>query len=105
MTGITFADPISFTGQAANGEKAWFGWPANELQEKLRNQWATAPTLDERKAVAREMQKNGWDYVPHVILGQFFRNSAWRKNVTRRDRHAGDGGILEYGEDGLGQRY
>ena len=28
------------------------------------------------------MQKNGWEYIPHVILGQFFRNSAWRKNVT-----------------------
>jgi peptide/nickel transport system substrate-binding protein len=82
VTGISFADPIAFAGQAANGEKAWFGWPTNELQEKLRNQWATAPTLDERKKVAREMQQNGWDYVPHVILGQFFRNSAWRKNLT-----------------------
>jgi peptide/nickel transport system substrate-binding protein len=27
------------------------------------------------------MQKNGWDYIPHVILGQFFRNSAWRNNI------------------------
>jgi peptide/nickel transport system substrate-binding protein len=82
VTGISFADPIAFTGQAANGDKAWFGWPSNDLQEKLRDQWATAPTLEERKKVAREMQQNGWDYVPHVILGQFFRNSAWRKNIT-----------------------
>ena len=81
VTGITFADPIAFTGQAANGDRAWFGWPSNELQEKLRDQWATAPTLDERKKVARELQQNGWDYVPHVLLGQFFRNSAWRKNI------------------------
>jgi peptide/nickel transport system substrate-binding protein len=82
VTGITFADPISFTGQAANGEKAWFGWPTNPLQEELRNKWATAPTLEARQAIAKELQKNGWDYVPHVILGQFFRNSAWRKNIT-----------------------
>jgi peptide/nickel transport system substrate-binding protein len=82
VTGITFSDPISFTGQAANGEKAWFGWPTNELQEQLRNKWATAPSLDGRKAVARELQQNGWDFVPHVILGQFFRNSAWRKTIT-----------------------
>jgi peptide/nickel transport system substrate-binding protein len=81
VTGITFADPIAFTGQAANGDKAWFGWPTNDLQEKLRDRWATAPTLDERKQIARELQKNGWDYVPHVLLGQFFRNSAWRKNI------------------------
>ena len=82
VTGITFSDPISFTGQAANGEKAWFGWPTNDLQEQLRNKWATAPSLEARKAVAREMQQNGWDFVPHLILGQFFRNSAWRKNIT-----------------------
>jgi peptide/nickel transport system substrate-binding protein len=82
VTGITFSDPISFTGQAANGEKAWFGWPTNPLQEELRNKWATAPTLEARQAIAKDLQKNGWDYVPHVILGQFFRNSAWRKNIT-----------------------
>jgi peptide/nickel transport system substrate-binding protein len=82
VTGITFADPIAFSGQAANGEKGWFGWPTDETQEKLREKWALAPTLDERKAVAKEIQQNGWNYVPHVVLGQFYRSSAWRKNVT-----------------------
>jgi peptide/nickel transport system substrate-binding protein len=81
VTGISFADPIAFTGQAMNGEKAWFGWPTNDQLETLRDRWALAPTLDERKAIAREMQKIAWDQVPHVILGQFFRSSAWRKNV------------------------
>ncbi len=81
VTGITFADPIAFTGHAANGDRAWFGWPNNPLQEQLRNKWATAPTLAARKEIAKEMQKNGWDYIPHVILGQFFRNSAWRNNI------------------------
>jgi peptide/nickel transport system substrate-binding protein len=81
VTGITFSDPISFTGQAAAGETSWFGWPTDPTQEKLRDKWATAPSLAERKEVAKELQKNGWNYVPHVILGQFFRNSAWRNNV------------------------
>jgi peptide/nickel transport system substrate-binding protein len=80
-TGLAFASPIEFSGHAATGERAWFGWPANELQEKLRDQWAAAPTLDERKRVARELQRNAWDYVQHVYLGQFFRRSAWRKNI------------------------
>ncbi len=53
------------------------------------------------RQIAKELQKNGWDYVPHVILGQFFRNSAWRKNVTRRDRHARGGRLLEHGEGAL----
>lgn len=81
ITGLTAADPIAFVGHAANGDKAWFGWPNNPLQEKLRDQWATAPTLDARKQIARDMQKNAWDFVPHLYLGQFFRSSAWRKNV------------------------
>jgi peptide/nickel transport system substrate-binding protein len=82
ITGLSLADPIAFVGHSTAGEKGWFGWPSNELQEKLRDQWATAPTLDARKQIAREMQKNAWDFVPHLYLGQFYRNSAWRKNVT-----------------------
>jgi peptide/nickel transport system substrate-binding protein len=82
ITGLSLADPIAFVGHATAGEKSWFGWPTNELQEKLREQWALAPTADARKQIAREMQKNAWDFVPHLYLGQFFRNSAWRKNIT-----------------------
>ena len=36
---------------------------------------------DEQKAVAREMQKNDWDFVPHVWLGQFLSPVAYRKNL------------------------
>jgi peptide/nickel transport system substrate-binding protein len=81
-TGLAFASPIEFSGHAATGDRAWFGWPANELQEKLRDQWAAAPTPEERKRIARELQRNAWDYVQHIYLGQFFRRSAWRKAVT-----------------------
>jgi peptide/nickel transport system substrate-binding protein len=81
LTALSCADPIAFAGHATNGEKAWFGWPTNALQEKLRDQWAMAPDLESRKKIAREMQKNAWDFVPHLYLGQFFRSSAWRRNV------------------------
>ncbi|HEX8168450.1 MAG TPA: ABC transporter substrate-binding protein [Beijerinckiaceae bacterium] len=81
-TGEAFSNPINFSGHAANGDKAWFGWPSNDLQEKLRDEWAAADSLDERKRIARELQKNAWDYVHHLYLGQFFRASAWRKTVT-----------------------
>lgn len=81
LTGMSLADPVAFVGHVTNGEKAWFGWPNDEKQEKLREQWATAPTLEARKQVAREMQKNAWDFVPHLYLGQFYRSSAWRKTV------------------------
>ncbi|MFL5151092.1 MAG: ABC transporter substrate-binding protein, partial [Microvirga sp.] len=41
-TGEAFSNPINFSGHAANGDKAWFGWPTNDRQEKLRDEWAAA---------------------------------------------------------------
>ncbi len=72
---------MTLSGHATNDEKGWFGWPTDETQEKLRDEWAKAVTLDERKEVARRMQKNAWDFVPHVYLGHFFRVTAYRKSV------------------------
>jgi peptide/nickel transport system substrate-binding protein len=73
--------PIAFVGHQANGEKGWFGWPSDTTHEKLRDRWAAAGSLDEQKAVAREMQKNDWDFVPHVWLGQWSSPVAYRKNL------------------------
>ena len=41
---------------AANGKKAWFGWPENADYEELRNQWAEAGTVAEQQAIAKKMQ-------------------------------------------------
>ncbi|MFL5127143.1 MAG: ABC transporter substrate-binding protein, partial [Microvirga sp.] len=63
--------PMAFIGHQANGEKGWFGWPTDETHEKLRDKWAAAGSIDEQKAIAREIQKNAWNFVPHVWLGQW----------------------------------
>jgi peptide/nickel transport system substrate-binding protein len=81
-TGYGFSNPIAHSGHAATGDKAWFGWPENAKHEELRDAWAKAPGLSERQALARQMQQNAYAYVHHVYLGQFFRASAWRKNLT-----------------------
>ncbi len=91
VTGLSLADPIAFVGHAAKGDKGWFGWPTNELQEKLRDKWALAPTLDARKQVAREMQKNAWDFVPHLYLRPVLPQLRVAQERHRRDRHAGGG--------------
>ena len=79
-TTIAQATPLA-SGNSASGDKAWFGWPSNDLQEKLADEWVAAETLEQRKAIAAKMQANAWDYGHHAWLGQFFRTSAWRKNV------------------------
>lgn len=80
--GSELVDPIAFGAHAATGEKGWFGWPKDDLQEQLRDRWATAETPEQRKELAREMQRNAWNYVPQVYCGQFYPRSVWRKNLT-----------------------
>jgi peptide/nickel transport system substrate-binding protein len=84
---ITWADgnavsnPIGLAGHAATGEAAWFGWPKDAKNEELRDKWASAASLEEKKKVAREFQENAWNFVPHVWLGQWMQPTARRKNV------------------------
>ena len=72
---------MGFIGHAATGPNAWFGWPKNELHEKLRDKWAkTSP--EDHLAVAKEIQRERLgDFVPHIYMGQYTRPSAWRSNV------------------------
>ncbi|RWO94836.1 MAG: ABC transporter substrate-binding protein [Mesorhizobium sp.] len=65
-----------------NGNKGWFGWPQNEEYEALRVKWADVETLEQRKALARKMQRIWWDYVPEVLVGQQVVPIARRKSLT-----------------------
>lgn len=83
------SDAEATTGQVVsavtlpmNGEQAWYGWPENDQYEALRVKWADVETLEERKALAREMQQIWWDYVPQVLAGQYVAPSARRKTLT-----------------------
>ena len=72
-----------FSGHAANGDKAWFGWPTNDRQEKLRDEWADAPSARRPEGASpASCRRTPGTTSTHVYLGQFFRGSAWRKNVT-----------------------
>jgi peptide/nickel transport system substrate-binding protein len=50
--------------------------------EALRDQWFDAPNLAEQQRIAREIQIEAFQVVPHVPLGHFLSPSAWRRNVT-----------------------
>jgi peptide/nickel transport system substrate-binding protein len=78
--GNATSSPISLTGHAANGDKAWFGWPANELHEQLRNEWAAAPTVEARREVTRRMNRNMLEYVHDIKTGQWTQPAAYRSD-------------------------
>lgn len=80
-SGSAYDNPITLAGHAATGEDGWFGWPKDAKHEALRDAWAAAPDLASRKAIAREMQENAWNFVPHVYLGQWFDTAAMRSDL------------------------
>jgi peptide/nickel transport system substrate-binding protein len=80
--GPSYSNPFIDIGMAANGEKGWFGWPTNALHEELRAKWVDAETMEERKAIARQIQDNAWNFVPHLYYGQWTQPTVHRKNVT-----------------------
>jgi peptide/nickel transport system substrate-binding protein len=75
------SDPIGLSTLMANGLNSWYGWPDNKDYEALRTKWADAETLEERKQIARQMQRLAWDFVPTVLLGQYVSPVAYRANV------------------------
>ncbi|TIO24070.1 ABC transporter substrate-binding protein [Mesorhizobium sp.] len=78
----SFGDPVGYPALLANGDKAWYGWPKNDEYEALRAKWANVGTLEERKALARKMQRVWWDFVGDVRLGQYVSPIARRKTLT-----------------------
>lgn len=81
-TGLDQANPIGHVFLRGNGRKAMFGWPTAPKIEALRQDWIDAATADQRKALAVQLQKEAFEDVPYVPLGQYFSPTASRKNVT-----------------------
>jgi peptide/nickel transport system substrate-binding protein len=75
------SDPIGLATFQANGDQGWYGWPKSDEFEVLRAKWADAGSLDEQKALARQMQKVFWDFVPTVLMGRFLQPVAYRANT------------------------
>jgi peptide/nickel transport system substrate-binding protein len=81
--GNATSSPISLFAHAAIGRKAWFGWPENADIETMRNEWAAAPNLEARKAVAARLNKTMMDYVHDVKTGQWVGPVAYRGDRLR----------------------
>jgi peptide/nickel transport system substrate-binding protein len=71
---------LSIGGQGKNG--GWFGWAEDATLEKLRDQFARAGSLDDKKKIAADIQKEAYDQVIYIPLGQYQAPSAWRKSLT-----------------------
>ncbi|RXH17449.1 ABC transporter substrate-binding protein [Bradyrhizobium guangzhouense] len=77
------SNPISNIAVGGQGKKGgWFGWPEDAKVEQLKDAFVRAGSLDEQKKIAAEIQKEAYDQVLYIPLGQYQSPSAWRKSLS-----------------------
>lgn len=64
-----------------HGRGAIFGWPSAPELERLRNTWFDATDDAARAEIGRRMQRQAFEDVPYVPLGQFFSPTALRADL------------------------
>jgi len=75
-------NPLTNAAVGANGEKSWFGWPADEQIEKLRDQFARETNETKKKALAEAIQARAFEIGTHAPLGEYVNPLATRKNIS-----------------------
>ena len=76
-------NPITNVAVGGQGKKGgWFGWAEDAKIEQLKDAFARAASLEERKKIATEIQKEAYDQVLYMPLGQYQVPTAWRKSLT-----------------------
>jgi peptide/nickel transport system substrate-binding protein len=75
-------NPIANSYMAANGDKAWFGWPTDPEMEKLRDSFAKETDKAKAKDLAKAIQDRAIETAQYGWIGQWYGPGAARKNVT-----------------------
>ena len=81
--GADVMNPIANASIGGRGTKGgWFGWAEDAKIEALKDKYARSGSPDEQKKIAAEIQKEAYDQVIYVPLGQYLAPSAWRKSLS-----------------------
>jgi peptide/nickel transport system substrate-binding protein len=79
---LDMLNPAGHVFLRGNGKAAAPGWPDSPRIEALRDDWFAAPDLAAQQTVARAMQRQAFQDVPYIPLGQYFVPTAYRSDVT-----------------------
>ena len=60
----------------------WFGWAEDAKIEQLKDAYVRSSSPEEQKKIAADIQKEAYDQVIYIPLGQFSIPSAWRKSLS-----------------------
>ncbi len=80
--GADMLNPAGHQSLRGNGTDAWFGWPTSPRLEQLRDAWFAAPNLAARKAICAEIQRQAFQDVPYIPIGQYFQPGAYRRGLV-----------------------
>jgi peptide/nickel transport system substrate-binding protein len=76
-------NPIANASVSGRGKDGgWFGWADDPKLEAMRGEFARATNPEDQKKIAAEIQKEVYDQVVYIPLGQYTVPSAWRKSLT-----------------------
>jgi len=70
----------SVGGRGKNG--GWFGWAEDAKIEELRDKFARSASPDEQKKIAADIQKQAYEQVIYIPLGQYLIPTGWRKSLS-----------------------
>jgi len=80
--GLWVANPGNSFPLRANGRQAWFGWPTDPKIEALREKWLDAPDLPRQKAICEQIQRQAFESIPFMPVGQWYYPRAVRSDLT-----------------------
>ena len=67
-------------GRGKNG--GWFGWAEDAKIEQLKDAYARSSSPEEQKKIAADIQKEVYDQVIYIPLGQYRVANVWRKSLS-----------------------
>ena len=77
------SNPIANLSIGGQGKKGgWFGRAEDPKIEQLKDAFVRAPSVDEQKKIAADIQKEAYEQVIYIPLGQYLLPSGWRKSLT-----------------------
>jgi peptide/nickel transport system substrate-binding protein len=80
-SGNDHLNPVGHVFLRGNGPEATVGWPTAPKLEALREAWLAAPDLAAQKSLAAELQRQAFEDVPYIPLGQYFAPTAYQANL------------------------
>ncbi|WP_036029747.1 ABC transporter substrate-binding protein [Bradyrhizobium yuanmingense] len=76
------SNPIANLSIGGQGKKGWFGWAEDAKIEQLKDAFVRAASVDDQKKIAADIQKQAYEQVIYIPLGQYLIPSGWRKSLT-----------------------